>query len=43
MPKRQPAPLPTPDPSLPALSDTRPLFVDNHEGNTLDRALAQHP
>jgi hypothetical protein len=42
MAKRRPAPLPPPHPSLPALSDTRPLFVDNQEGNTLDRALAQH-
>ncbi len=26
----------------PALSPTRPLFIDNREGNTLDRALLQH-
>ena len=30
------------DTSIPALSETRPLFVDNRRGNTLDRALLQH-
>jgi len=33
---------PAMDPKLPALSATRPLFIDNREGNTLDRALVQH-
>jgi hypothetical protein len=40
MPKRQPAP--PPDPAIPVLSHTRPLFVDNQNGNTLSKALAQH-
>lgn len=30
------------DPGHPALSPTRPLFIDNRDGNTLDRALVQH-
>lgn len=33
---------PAMDPRHPALSPTRPLFIDNRDGNTLDRALAQH-
>lgn len=31
-----------PNTSIPSLSETRPLFVDNQGGNTLDRALVQH-
>ena len=30
------------DPRHPALSQDRPVFVDNRDGNTLDRAIAQH-
>jgi hypothetical protein len=30
------------DASSPSLSETRPLFVDNRNGNTLDRAILQH-
>jgi len=30
------------DSTHPALSSTRPLFIDNRDGNTLDRAIAQH-
>jgi len=30
------------DPRHPALSPTRPLFIDNRDGNTLDRAIADH-
>jgi hypothetical protein len=30
------------DPSHPALSATRPIFVDNRDGNTLARALCEH-
>ncbi len=29
-------------PQHPALSPTRPLFIDNRDGNTLDRAIADH-
>lgn len=31
-----------PDTSIPSLSNTRPLFIDNQGGNTLDRAIVQH-
>lgn len=31
-----------PDLTLPSLSDSRPLFIDNQNGNTLDRAIVQH-
>lgn len=30
------------DPKNPALSSERPLFIDNRDGNTLDRAVAKH-
>jgi hypothetical protein len=30
------------DPRHPALSESRPLFIDNRDGNTLARALAHH-
>jgi hypothetical protein len=30
------------DPQHPALSPTRPLFIDNRDRNTLDRAIAEH-
>lgn len=30
------------DPTHPALSDERPLFIDNRHGNTLDRAIIRH-
>lgn len=30
------------DPKNPALSSERPLFIDNRDGNTLDRAVARH-
>ncbi|MDQ7014132.1 MAG: helicase-related protein [Planctomycetota bacterium] len=32
----------TPDPSEPSLSESRPRFVDNRDGNTLSKALKQH-
>ncbi len=34
--------IPELDPRHPALSEDRPHFVDNRDGNTLDRALVQH-
>ena len=37
LPERQPI-----DPQHPALSPTRPLFIDNRDGNTLDKAIAEH-
>jgi hypothetical protein len=37
--QRQNGPL---DPAHPALSPTRPLFIDNRDGNTLDEAIRQH-
>ena len=30
------------DPRHPALSPTRPLFIDNRDGNTLDKAIAEY-
>ncbi len=42
MAKRKSVDLPTPDPTVPSLSDTRPLFIDNRSANTLDRAIVQH-
>lgn len=39
--KRKPTP-PTLDLNHPALSDERPLFIDNQIGNTLAQALSRH-
>jgi hypothetical protein len=38
----KPKPTPLLDPSHPALSADRPLFVDNRDGNTLDLAICRH-
>src|ERR1022692_1648913 len=39
--KKKPEPPPL-DPKHPALSESRPHFIDNRDGNTLDVALVHH-